>query len=210
MVMVSNHSGIKAGYLAGRYPGMLGHLYSPGAQRGPWPFLPYGLDNGAYPLWHKNLDWKEAPWRKLMDWAASKPVRPTWAVVPDVVTNREATLARWEEFAPVVRGYGFRAAFAVQDGMDFADVPDSDCVLFLGGSTAWKKAAIGPWCRKFPGRVHVARVNDSERLYACLEAGAVSVDGNGWFHEKGTARDGRSQYTELVEYLERLQRRLAA
>lgn len=29
----------------------LGHLFSPGAQRGPWPWFPYALDNGAFSCW---------------------------------------------------------------------------------------------------------------------------------------------------------------
>lgn len=36
--MPSNQTGISMGWLAGRYPGMLGHLYSPGAQVGPFPW----------------------------------------------------------------------------------------------------------------------------------------------------------------------------
>ena len=62
MVMIANRSGVEVGYLAGRYPGVLGHLYSPGAQRGPWPFLPYALDNGRYGAWAK-IEWLSTEWR---------------------------------------------------------------------------------------------------------------------------------------------------
>ena len=45
VVMVSNINGTDVGIIAERYRGALGHLYSPGAQRGPWPEIPYALDN---------------------------------------------------------------------------------------------------------------------------------------------------------------------
>jgi hypothetical protein len=71
--------------------------------------------------------------------------------------------------------------------MTFDDVPDEECVVFLGGSTEWKLAAINPWCARFPGRVHVGRVNTWERLVRCWRAGAIAVDGTGWFHRKQLA-----------------------
>jgi hypothetical protein len=119
-------------------------------------------------------------------------VMPLWALVPDVVSNRAATLERWLRYAPIVRAAGLRPAFAAQDGMTFDDVPDGECVIFLGGSTEWKVGAIGPWCDRFPGRVHVARVNTWRRLVACWRAGAISVDGTGWFRkDSGQDRDLR-------------------
>lgn len=194
MVMVSNQTGMEVGHLATRFPGGFGHLYSPGAQRGPWPYLPYALDNGAYPAWERNLYWNEAAWLALLDWAATKEQRPLWSVVPDVVADRERTLEQWGRFAPVVRERGFRPALAIQDGMCFDDVPDGDCMLFLGGSTGWKLAAVDPWCARFPGRVHVARVNTMGRLRQCHAAGAVSIDGTGWFH--------KAERAALVRFME--------
>jgi len=183
--MVSNACGIEVGLLAGRYPGRIGHLYSPGGQRGPWPEIPYALDNGAWPAFTHRREWNEAEWRALIRWAAMSGVCPLWALVPDVVGDKDGTLARWDRFAPELRSFGWRLAFAAQDGMTPADVPDDECAIFLGGSTAWKVAAIKPWCAAFPGRVHVARVNTWDRLVACWRAGAVSVDGTGWFHKAG-------------------------
>jgi hypothetical protein len=86
--------------------------------------------------------------------------------------------------------------------MTFDDVPTSDCMLFMGGSTAWKLAAIEPWCARFPGRVHVARVNHGERLWKCYRAGAVSVDGTGWWHNE--RRNNRpTQLEELIDFVKR-------
>ena len=79
--------------------------------------------------------------------------------------------------------------------MTFDDVPDADCMLFIGGSTGWKLKAIEPWCAKFPGRVHGGRVNGPIRLDLCHRAGAVSVDGTGWFHAE--------QCRQLMEFIDR-------
>lgn len=114
-------------------------------------------------------------------------------------------LARWKLYSPKIRQLGIRPAFAVQDGMTFDDVPDADCMLFLGGTTPWKNAAIDPWCRRFPGRVHVARVTERDRLWQSYRAGAVSVDGNDWWRDK--AKKGcEIQRNVLIEFLE-MQRR---
>lgn len=196
--MVSNQTGIEVGYLAATYPGAIGHLYSPGGQRGPWSYVPYALDNGAWPAYKNNRPWDETEWHWLLRWAQRSMQAPLWALVPDVVGDREGTLARWPQYVDEIRNLGFRAAFAIQDGMTFGDVPDHECALFLGGSTEWKLAAIRPWCQYFPGRVHVGRVNTWGRLVDCWRAGAVSVDGTGWFRR---GRGGSSQRSDLRRFL---------
>jgi len=197
IVMVSNQTGVEVGYMAGQYPGSIGHLYSPTAQKGPYYFLPYALDNGAWPAFKNKRDWSVEEWRELIKWAQWSGQPPLWSLVPDVVGDRTGTMERWLEYVGEVRAAGFRPAFAIQDGMTFADVPDSECVLFLGGSTdptdenpdkgGWKEAAIDPWCRAFPGRVHVGRVNTWDRLVMCWRAGAISIDGTGWYHHRQRA-----------------------
>lgn len=204
IIMVSNATGIEVGLLAGRYPGRIGHLFSPKGQRGPWLEIPYALDNGAWSAFlrqQKNgAPWSEEEWRALLTWAAMSGIPPLWVVVPDVVGERDATLALWPQYAPIVRSYGWRPAFAAQDGMTFSDVPDDECVIFLGGSTDWKLAAIVPWCQRFPNRVHVARVNTWGRLVTCWRAGAISVDGTGWFHKEGNqSNDLRKFLKETTE-----------
>ncbi len=204
MVMVANRTGVEVGYLAGRYPGLLGHLYSPGAERGPYPFLPYALDNGAYVAWENQVPWNEGEWRWMINWAALSGQPPLWAIVPDVVADRSATLTQYKKYAPVIRAFGFRPALAVQDAMTFDDVPDAECVLFLGGTTDWKEKAIVPWCTRFPGRVHVGRVNTWRRLWKCYEAGASSVDGTGWFTKRG------GQAADLIRFIDRVSTKRAS
>lgn len=196
VIMLANNTGIQVGFLAGRFPGRIGHLFSPGAQRGPYPFVPYALDNGAYGAFTANREWDENAWCGLLEWARISGQKPLWTLVPDVVGNRVGTLRKWDMFHDVARRYKWPLAFAVQDGMRPKDVPKSAEVVFVGGSTDWKWSTVPLWCAHFP-RVHVGRVNEYSKLWVCHNAGAESVDGTGWMREPG----GR-QYRGLVAYLE--------
>lgn len=192
MVMLANNTGVRTGYLAGRFPGKIGHLFSPGAQRGPFEFIQYSLDNGAFA---RRDDWDEAAWVKLLDWAKLSGQNPMWALVPDCVADREGTLKRWGKYSAVLSEYGWPLAFAVQDGMTTADVPQNAQVVFVGGSTEWKWQTLRAWCSNFP-RVHVGRVNTYRRLWECHDAGAESIDGTGWM------RGDQRQYRGLLAYLQ--------
>lgn len=205
MVMVANCTGHEVGALMVMYPGKLGHLYSPGKGRAKiFPWQPYALDNGAFIA---GENWEPAEWRDMLRWACLSGVPPLWALVPDMPRDRVATLERWREFAPEVKRYGFRLAFAAQNGMTFADVPSEAEVVFLGGDDTWKDAAIRPWGAAFSGRVHVARVNGSERLLAAHHAGAVSVDGTGWFTRENNKQGG--QWAVLMKYIRETGRKAA-
>lgn len=197
--MVSNAAGLEVGLLAGKHPGRVGHMYSPGGERGPYAELPFGLDNDAWAAFKNKRARNVAAHQRMLRWALLSGLMPIFALVPDVVGNRDETLREWERWAPEMAAMGFRLGFAAQDGMTFGDVPDAECVVFLGGGDAWKDAAIAPWCAAFPGRVHVGRVNGMPRLLAAHHAGAMSVDGTGWFRR---GRGGTySQYNELRKYL---------
>ena len=198
IVMISNQSGFEAGLLCGMYPGRIGHMFSPGGERGPWVGVPHAFDNDAWPAKKNKRPRNVAAHRRLLLWGLMSGVMPMFAVVPDVVGDRDATLREWDTYAPGMEKMGYRLGFAAQDGMSFADVPTSDCVVFLGGSDEWKDASIAPWCAKFPGRVHIGRVNGMPRLLASWRAGAISVDGTGWFHK---GRGGVSQAADLRKFL---------
>src|SRR5690242_20524020 len=99
IVMPANSSKALVHHWATRYPGKLGHLYSPGGQRGPYRWLPYSLDNNRFPAWQKGLEWNEPDYLVLLEWAyraslAGQP--PSWVLVPDMVADREGTLREWE------------------------------------------------------------------------------------------------------------------
>lgn len=192
--MPSNNSAALVHNLAGRHPGLLGHLYSPGGERGPYPWLPYALDNGAFGAFTNAIPFDRIAWEHLLVWASFAGQAPLWCLVPDVVGNRDGTLEAWNAYAPSVRSYGWPLAFAAQDGMTFEDVPTDAAVVFLGGSTEWKRAAIKPWCARFP-RVHVGRINTYRWLRICEDAGAESVDGTGWM------RGDQEQLRGLIQWL---------
>ncbi len=183
---VAHNQGSYFGYFCGRYPDLIGNLFSPGRSFSVFPFAHYALDNGAFVAWEKRTAWDEAAWRKMLDTAQSRAYAPRWVLVPDVVADRERTIENWHRYYPVVRAAGFTAAFAVQDEMMPADVPPEAQVIFVGGTTAWKWRTIETWCELFP-RVHVGRVNSYGKLLRCFNASAESTDGTGWF--KGRARE---------------------
>lgn len=185
-IMVANNTHGLVHFWAGKYGG-LGHLYSPARIEKPVPWLPYALDNGAFSAFTSGNPWNEALWIKHVERYAFNALRPQWAIVPDVVANRDATLANWVRYAPVmVKDYHLDLAIAVQDGMSFDDVEQLDpkpSIVFVGGSTEWKWETIGDWARAFP-RVHVGRVNSAKCLNICASLGIESCDGTGWFRGK--------------------------
>jgi hypothetical protein len=195
LTMCANSSGTMFGWLAGRYPGLVGNLFGPQRSFTVWPFAPYALDNGAFVAWERGTTWDAGAWLKMLERFQAKPIPPLWAVVPDVVTDRERTIESWHRWLPMVRAAGFAPAFAVQDGMTPADVPPDAQVIFVGGSTAWKWQTMETWCQNFP-RVHVGRVNSYGKLMRCYEAGAESTDGTGWF------RGRHRQLQGLIDFLE--------
>jgi len=197
IIMPANSTGIVFGRLVGQFPGQLGHLLSPGAQRGPWKWLPYALDNGAFSAYVGQTPFDAPAWRDLLVWAATSGVRPSWALVPDVVTDPAATIAAWAQYKGEAQAAlpGVPLAFAVQDGHEPKDVPCDAEVIFIGGSTDWKRQNIRRFCASFP-RVHVGRINTYKWLRYCADAGAESCDGTGWF------RGDQAQLAGLVQFLE--------
>ncbi len=193
IVMPANNTGIAVGWMAGRYPGKIGHLFSPGGQRGPFTRefgIPYAFDNGAFGA---GDDWQEEPWIKMLEWGKLSGQNPLWALVPDVVGDRIRTLRKWDIYAPKLAAYGWPLAFAVQDGMEPSDVPAGAEVIFVGGSTEWKWRTVEMWCKEFP-HVHVGRVNTYRRLWQCHDAGAKGCDGTGWTRGDQTQARGIRAY----------------
>ena len=199
IIMVSNATGIEVGLLHSKFPGRIGHMFSPGGERGPWAELPYAIDNDAWPAFKNKRPRNVAKHRRILQWSLMSGIKALFALVPDVVGDRDATLREWDVWAPQMKAMGFRLGFAAQNGMTFDDVPDDDCVVFIGGDDKFKDAAIGPWCARFPGRVHVGRVNGFPRLAAAWSAGAMSVDGTGWFHVGRSSTS--SQKNDLRKFL---------
>jgi hypothetical protein len=187
IVMPANASGWFWHCLA-RETGKLGHLYSPGAERGPWPWFPFAIDNGAFSAWDARQNvwdpkkWDEKKWMKLLFWAQTQNQAARWAIVPDVPGNAAATFQRWQKYAGIVEQTRIPLAMAVQDGMEPAHVralSPAPQVICVGGTTDWKWATVGTWTDAFE-RVHVLRCNSPEKLGLLEQLGVESCDGTGW------------------------------
>jgi hypothetical protein len=206
IIMPANSSGWFWHSLA-RETGRIGHLYSPGDQRGPWPWIPFALDNGAFSCWDMKTNvfnyekWqaKEIAWRQLLFWVQASGQECLWAIVPDVPGNSKETLERWPVFAPEVIASGIPLALAVQDGMTPDDVraldpaPDVICV---GGGDEFKWGTVELWPAHFP-HCHLLRCNMPEELPRLHALGYKSCDGTGW------AQGTRSQTRGLEEWCRR-------
>lgn len=143
------------------------------------PTTAYALDNGAWGAFLRGQPWNEEAFVRLV---GEMGERSDFVVVPDVVSDRLATLERASVWLP--RLAGLRRYVAVQDGMTWTDVeplvPDL-AGLFVGGSTAWKLSTMADWggfCRARGLRLHVGRVNSARRIRLCGDAGANSFDGS--------------------------------
>lgn len=199
-----------------RETGKIGHLYSPGSQRGPWPWFPYALDNGAFSCWNmadntfSEDKWEsvESEWKRLLLWCQCVRQKPLWAIVPDVPGNAGATIEKWGAYCGFVEQSGIPLAVAVQNGMN----PDTvralrplPAVIAVGGTTDWKWETAEMWCREFP-RVHVLRCNAPEKLAFLESIGCESTDGTGWNRgdrkqTKGLEDWARKKPTRTIEPL---------
>lgn len=196
MVMPANNRKAIVHYWGGRYPGRIGHLYGPGGFGSAYPWLPYALDNGAFPAFTNGREWERGPFLSLLAAASASDQQPLWVAVPDVVADKDATIAKWAEWSRALRvSYGWPLAFCVQDGMVPSDVPVDADVVFVGGSTAWKWETVPMWASAFP-RVHVGRVNSPRRLWELEALGVESCDGTGWFRGDDAQTSGLAAFME--------------
>ena len=193
--MPSNNSGLRVGYLAGKYPQRIGWLISPGGWRTPPSWMPTALDNGAFGAFTRGDAFDVEAWLEHIE-LAHQQCQPSWMVVPDAVADRQKTIESWDRWADHIKEQYPRTplAMAVQDGMKPADIPEDADLIFIGGTTEWKWRNLRSWTDNFP-RVHVARVNSERLLWMAHEAGAESCDGTGWF------RGDEQQLAGLYRYL---------
>lgn len=184
MMLINGQSNRIWHYWAGKFPGSVGVLIGPSYfSRVPIdPWMPFALDNDAFTAWRDKKPWNLEAWLKLLNWVAMTGEKPLWAAVPDVVANKDATIANWPIYSPHIQKRGWSTAFCVQDGMKPANVPKNADVVFIGGTDGWKFPNLTMWTEHFP-RVHCARVNSIEMFEACERLGCESVDGTGWFRD---------------------------
>lgn len=145
----------------------IGHEYE--AVQYPWM-----IDNGMF-----SGKWREDTWLKRLEQLAPHQANCIGAIVPDVISDHEGTLARWEQYAPVVKALGYKAAFATQLGATVDNLPwDEIDVLFVGDSEANRRTYCWPLIDEAKRRglhVHVGRVNSASAIMRYYNAD--SVDG---------------------------------
>lgn len=171
-------------YWAGKHPGSVGVLLGPSyLNRVPIDkWMPFALDNDAFTAWRDKKPWSVDEYYRMIERVRLTRQKPLWVAVPDVVADRDKTIAQWAIFAPEIKLLGWPTAFCVQDGMTPKDVPPNADVVFVGGTDGWKFPNLPMWTDNFP-RVHCARVNAPEMIEACERCGCESVDGTGWFRD---------------------------
>jgi hypothetical protein len=157
--------------------------------------MPYALDNGAYKAFTGGKPFDSGAFFNLCDWAKASGVAPRWVLVPDVVAEPKATLYAWDHYWLRCQEYGWPIAFAAQDGHTIHDVPVNADVVFIGGTTEWKRKNIYRFSSVHQ-RVHVGRINTYKWLSVCSRAGCESVDGTGYF------RGDKQQLGHLIDFLE--------
>lgn len=158
----------------------LGVLVTPDSSRRVLPGLPWAADNGCY---SRGASFDLGRYLRWLGRPVGELPRCLFAVAPDVVGNATATWERSAPVLPLLRGLGYRAALVAQDGFD-AGAVDWSLVdaLFVGGTTAWKRAEAGGYAAIREGKrrglwVHVGRVNGAPFLRNVAAAGADSADG---------------------------------
>lgn len=99
----------------------------------------WGADNGCFTQPKTYSDERFLGW--LQDRAPQRD-RCLFATAPDVVGDAAATLERSLPMLAKIRELGFPAALVAQDGLESLEIPWSSFdVLFIGGSTEWKRTS---------------------------------------------------------------------
>lgn len=141
--------------------------------------MPYAIDNGAFTAFQQGLAFDADAFARLL---ISHGSGADWIVLPDVVSDRAASLAMSREWLDRL-GAGYPWLLAVQDGMTAADVtPFLPHIrgLAIGGSTEWKEQSAARWgvlCRSEGKYLHMLRANTARRLSIAIAAGCDSFDG---------------------------------
>ena len=140
------------------------------------------LDNGAWTAHNKGVVFDDAAFTRAV-LAQDGPDALDFIVCPDVVMDAAGTRAMASRWLAWTLSHTRRVLLPVQDGMEGDALPLSDRVgLFVGGSTEWKERTIPYWAQRARNAgcyCHVGRVNTTQRMNICRNAGVDSIDGSG-------------------------------
>lgn len=193
LIMPANNKSGLVHYWAGRLPGSIGHLWTPGSNITTYPWIPFSIDNGEFEKAMKGETCDPEEFADFCQYACSQDQLPIWIVVPDRYKSKDETLERWKEWAPQLRKHGVPLAFVIQNGMTPQDVPDDADMIFVGGTDDWRYPRLDEFL-KLGKPIHVGRVNGNN-IWNLHNKGITSCDGSGWF------RGDRKQLGKLERYL---------
>lgn len=169
--------------------GALGYMVQPGSNLPPAAGV-WAFDNGCVmrdpaggPAPVPNPSWSPDWWLGKLEAYVDAAPRCLFAVLPDVVCDHRATLARSLPWVERVRDLGYRTALALQNGAEHDPaIPwDAIDVAFLAGDDPFK---LGPPAHALTAQahaagrpVHMGRVNSLKRLRLAHYLGCETVDG---------------------------------
>lgn len=158
-----------------------GFMITPASDRDTLLDATWAADNGCFAAGDRfdrqaYLNWLAAPRRPR--------AHCLFAVAgPDVVGDAART---WQQSAPMlaeIRQLGYPAAYVAQDGFSDSAVDWSAFdVLFVGGTTRWKRSEYGGYAaineaRRRGKRTHVGKVNAAAYIRSLTLAHVDSADG---------------------------------
>lgn len=156
--------------------GVLGCMATPANGLTVEPGWAWAADNDRY---NRRHNWQASTWLRFLE--RHTPVAGTcrFAAVPDQVADPDETDRLWNIWQPVVTELGYPPAYVAQDGC--TEPPwDELAVLFIGGSTDWKKSpdawALAATAQTRGVPVHWGRVN-SRRRFAMAALNGDTADG---------------------------------
>jgi hypothetical protein len=159
----------------------------------PLDGLPYMLDNGAWACHQAGIEWRPAPFLRMLDrlgGGIAGSTAPRFAVLPDIVGGGEQSLDRSLDFWAQRQRDGIEERvgqwlLAVQDGLTPEVIrpvlEQHRFGIFVGGSTPWKWGTVHEWAElahDLGTSIHVGRVNSLRRAVLCRDLGVSSIDGS--------------------------------
>ena len=148
----------------------------------PFPFEPWGFDNGAFGAFCHGLPFPEQTFLRRLEMAEKVNSDPYLAVTPDIVAGGCASLqfsTSWRMSHRLPDDWPWY--LAVQDGMTVADVEPHLHLysgIFLGGTDRFKATAFR-WrqlAHKHGRRFHYGRASTPRKLVSAFKVGSDSCD----------------------------------
>lgn len=159
----------------------------------PLDGLPYMLDNGAWACHQAGIEWRPAPFLRMLDrlgGGVDANQAPRFAVLPDIVGGGERSLDTSLDFWARHQRDGLAERvgqwlLAVQDGLTPEIIrpvlEQHRFGIFVGGTTPWKWGTVHEWAElahDLGTSIHVGRVNSLRRAMLCRDLGVSSIDGS--------------------------------